>query len=71
MTKSKEVTSAIMVVAAVVETVKEIGSIPSGHLYAQLMGRMNLETYEGIINTAKRCNLLKEENNVLTYCGPK
>lgn len=66
-----QVRGAALVVAAVAATIRDVGPIPNGHLYAQLMGKMDLETYTKILDLLKRADLIKEENHVLTYIGPK
>ncbi len=44
--------------------------IPSGHLYAQLMGHMDLERYTSIINILKNVELVKEDGfHMLTWIG--
>ena len=61
---------AIQATAAIAETIRELGSIPSGHLYAQLLGRMSHETYASIIALLKRAELVSESGNVLRWIGP-
>ena len=70
MTLTKTEVAAISVTVAIGQTIKELGSIPSGHLYARLMGKMSLENYNVIINTLKKIGAVKEENHLLTYIGP-
>lgn len=69
MTK-QQIEAAIKMTAALAETIMELGSVPSGHLYARVMGYLSLEGYNGIIKTLKGAKLVKEENNVLTWIGP-
>ena len=62
--KNKEVEATIAVIKAVADVIRELGSIPSGHLYARLMGHLNIDQYNTIIVklavvTMIRCN----------YCG--
>lgn len=58
------------VAVAIADTIKELGAVPSGHLYAQLMGRMSLETYTGIINILKNSALIREDySHMLTWTG--
>lgn len=64
-----EVKAAVQVVVAVGEAIKELKSVPSGHLYARLMGRMSLETYNKIIGVLVKTGAVKEENHVLTWVG--
>jgi len=66
---SAEVKAAVQVVVAVGEAIKELGSVPSGHLYAHLMGRMSLETYNKVIGVLKQTGAVKEENHVLSWVG--
>lgn len=61
--------AAMQIVLAVGEAIKELGSVPSGHLYAHLMGRMSLETYTKVIALLVKVGAVKEENNLLTWVG--
>lgn len=69
MTK-EQIHAAIQATAAVAEAIRELGSVPSGHLYAQLCGKLELGAYQGIIRTLKGAGLVSEKNNVLTWVGP-
>ena len=60
-TDQKRIEVVVGVVVAVAETIKELGSVPSGHLYARLMGHMSLETYEGIIGVLVREGMVRQE----------
>jgi hypothetical protein len=71
-TKSVQTKAALMVLAAVAETIRELGSVPSGHLYAQLMGRMDFQGYTKLIDTLKGAGLVSENRqNELTWIGPR
>lgn len=61
--------AALGIVLAIGETIKELGSVPNGHLYAQLMGRMSLETYNKVIALLVKTGAVKEENHLLTWVG--
>ena len=39
--------------------IREAGRIPSGHLYASLMGSMGLVKYNAMIETLKNAGLIK------------
>jgi hypothetical protein len=52
--------------ATILTTVAEMGEAPSGHLYAGLMGRMNLDDYNMLIGICKGGSLMTESNHVLT-----
>jgi len=60
----------LQIAAAMAEAIRSLGSVPSGHLYARLMGHVNLETYELIISVLVKANLVKQENFLLTWIGP-
>ncbi len=69
-TSSASIVSAVSICAAIGETIRELGSVPSGILYANLMGKMNLDQYQKVIALLKRTGLVTESNHVLTWSGP-
>ena len=70
MATAKQVSAAFQACAAVAEAIREAKEIPSGTLYAMLMGHMSLETYQGIIRTLKGAGLVAERAHLLSWCGP-
>ena len=52
----------IAIVQAIAETVKELKEVPSGVLYAQLMGKISLDNYQYIIGILKQSGKVKESN---------
>lgn len=57
--------------AAVAEAIRDLGSVPSGHLYARLMGRMGLETYQAIIKALVDGGLVQQDASyLLHWIGP-
>jgi hypothetical protein len=70
MRNNEQVKAAFTIVAAVAEAIRELGSVPSGHLYAQLMGRIDLATYTKIVDTLKNAGLVAEKSDLLTWIGP-
>tara|TARA_R110000824_G_scaffold9623_2_gene42825 strand:+ start:428 stop:652 length:225 start_codon:yes stop_codon:yes gene_type:complete len=70
MTK-QELSNAFKILSAVAETIRELGFVPSGHLYTNLMGQMGLEEYTSLIDTLKRTKLVEEKYNVIYWIGPK
>lgn len=65
MTTSNAVEAAVRASVAILEAVVDLGSIPSGHLYAQLMGRMSLENYNAIINGLVKAGMLTDRGHLL------
>jgi len=58
-----------MIAIAVTEAIRELGSIPSGRLYAQLMARMTLDVYNLVIESIKKTGAIEEKNHVLIWAG--
>lgn len=69
MITSQGVAAAVATVAAVAEAIQELKEVPSGHLYAQLMGVMDLRTYNAVISALKKAGLITESNHLLTWVG--
>ena len=57
------------VVHAVAEAIQGLGSIPNGHLYANLMGKMNLDTYNGIIGILVKLGFIEVKHDLITWVG--
>jgi hypothetical protein len=72
MTPTKEqLLAAVMATKAVAESIRELRVVESGKLYAVICGSLDLATYQHIINTLKRIELVREDaNHVLTWAGP-
>lgn len=66
-TSTEQTKAAINAIAAVAEAIRALGTVPSGHLYAQVMGHLSLESFEGIIRTLVRAGLVRESSNELTW----
>jgi hypothetical protein len=60
----------VRILYAVADAIRELGSVPSGVLYAQLMGKIDLQTYERIIDLLKGAGLVKESSHELIWIGP-
>lgn len=69
MTQEEKMQAAVQIMKAVAEAIREAGSIPSGHLYAQLMGKMSLGSYEKMIDAMRRMGVIKVEDHLITYVG--
>ena len=55
---------------AVAEAIRELKRVPSGHLYARLMGCMSLDQYNQIIGILKKAGMVKEVHNELVWSEP-
>jgi hypothetical protein len=59
--KSKtQMDAALNVVQAIAETIRELGELPSGELYARLVGKLDLPDYEEVIRILKETGLVTE-----------
>jgi hypothetical protein len=63
--------AAIEIIKTIAEAVRSLGSVPSGHLYARVMGTLSLDAYTRVIESLKRMGLVEEKNHLLTWVGPK
>ena len=43
-----------------------LGGLPEGHLYAHVMGVLNLDELQGILGVMKRANLIESRGYLLT-----
>lgn len=59
--------TAIEKVIALGKAIRELGEVPDGVLYAQVMGIMNLDEYNGIIRVLVGQKLVQKENDVLRW----
>lgn len=57
-------------VMLVADTIRQAGEIPSGHLYATVMGTLPLEAYNTVIEKLKKTGLVTEKNHLLKWVGP-
>lgn len=62
--------AAVQTVVVVAEAIRELREVPSGHLYARVMGRMSMGTYETTIRLLKGAGLVEEKSHVLRWVGP-
>ena len=68
-TRPSEVKAALGILIAVADAIRELGEVPSGHLYAHLMSKLSLEQYEQVIATLKQAGLITESNHLLSWVG--
>ena len=68
---NEQLKAGFKVIQAVAEAIRAAKKIPSGHLYAALMGKLTLDQYQSIINTLKGTGLVTESFHELTWVEPK
>lgn len=71
MSTTSEALALVRVAHAVAETIRELGAVPSGHLYARLMGVMELHQYEQVIDLLIDARLIeRDRSHLLRWIGP-
>ena len=66
----QQLDAALTALFAVADTVRDLGSVPSGELYSKLMHVTSLQGYERMLDTLKGANLITVENHVIRWVGP-
>ena len=60
----------VLMARAVADAIRELGSVPSGHLYARLMGVLSLDAYEQIIGALISAGVVRRDgSHLLTWIG--
>ena len=66
-----EVKAAFGILQAVAGAIRELGEVPSGHLYANLMSKLTIAQFEQVIGVLKGAGLVRESNaHLLSWIGP-
>jgi hypothetical protein len=63
--------AALNTIQAVAEAIRSLGSVPSGELYAHVMGQLSFTHYTNVIDILKRTGLVVEKSHLLTWVEPK
>jgi hypothetical protein len=66
----QELLAGLNILAAVAETIREAGEVPSGTIYAALLGKVTMEGYTSLLRTLKGAGLVEEKNHLLRWIGP-
>lgn len=61
----EDIRAAVEIASAVAQVIQSAGEIPSGELYAHLMGTMDIETYERLIQSMINTGLIRRERSHL------
>jgi hypothetical protein len=65
-----QIVAAVEIVRLVAESIRLAGSLPSGNLYAQVMGVLTLDQYDRIIGILTRAGLVRLTSaHVLEWVG--
>ena len=70
--RSGDTEAALQILVAIAQSIREAGEIPSGHIYAALMGKINLDQYERLLAILKRKGWVEQDRSyLLRWTGPK
>ena len=71
MSKTSDAIRAVRIAHIVAEAIRDLGEVPSGHLYARLMGVMELQQYEQVIDLLIDAQLIERTPaHLLRWIGP-
>lgn len=62
-----EIEQALQIIQVLGRAIMDAGKIPSGHLYAAVMTKISLETYQSAIGLLERQGIIKSENDLLIW----
>jgi hypothetical protein len=68
---TSKIAAAIGIIQALAEAIRELKEVPSGELYAHVMGVMDVHQYERSIGVLKGAGLVEEQNHLLRWVGPQ
>lgn len=70
MASKEQILTAYQITFIIGDEIRELKEVPSGHLYAMVMGKLSLEVYNGAIGALKRAGVVEERGNVLYWIEP-
>ncbi len=63
--------AAVQICKHVADAIRDLKTVPAGHLYAAMMGKgFTLGDFNAIIGTLTRARLITNRGHVLTWIGP-
>jgi hypothetical protein len=68
----QQILAHVQMTAIIADTIQELKEVPSGHLYARVMGSMSLEMYNFFIDTLIKSKVVRRDpSHLLVWIGPK
>jgi hypothetical protein len=58
-----ELNAGMQILIAVGQAIRELKTVPAGHLYARLMGKMDLEQFDAMIGVLEKQGLVKRTSD--------
>jgi hypothetical protein len=72
-TDTNELQAALQIARILAEAIRDAGpmGLPSGHLYAAVMGKVSLGAYQSILRVLVNKGWVRDSGHLLTWTGPK
>ena len=67
----QQAAAGLQVIKAIADIVREVGEVPAGHLYSAVMGVMDLDRFQHIVDVLVGSKLIRKQGDLLTWVGPK
>lgn len=68
----EDLKAGLRMLAAVSEAIRDLGTVPAGTIYAQLMGKIDEPGFERLIGVLVNAGLVKrDQSHLLHWTGPK
>ena len=65
MVTREQLAAGMEIIRAIADAIRELKTVPSGHLYARLCGRMSLSEYQKIIGILQRSKVIAVDQSHL------
>ena len=71
MTDAQAARAALTLTTMIGSAIKDLGTVPSGHVYAAVMGSISINLYNQIIDKLIEAKLVRRDpSHLLTWIGP-
>ena len=67
----EQIRASVEAVMAIADCIRELGSVPSGELYARICDRVSYDSYMRIIAILRDGKLITDQGHLLRWIGPK
>ena len=68
--EAEQIEAALLVTKVIADAIRELGAVPSGHLYVWVMNYLSLEQFNRVIDLLKDAGLVTETAHELRWVGP-
>jgi hypothetical protein len=63
--------AALQILVALAEAIRDLGTVPAGHLYAQVMGQLDLPSFDAAIGQLIGAGLIERDGHLLKWKGAR